>query len=203
MHKVYKHTFPNGKVYIGITSVNPLRRWENGFGYRKQPVMFRAICKYGWENIKHEILFTDLTKKEAEQKEIELIAYYKSNQREYGYNRDCGGNCPTEEMKQHLREVNLGKHHSEESKRKMSESRKGRKAWNKGRHMPPDSGRKAGEKQSIPTYQYTKDGILIASYKSVREAARKTGFQSGSIGRCCKGINKSVGGYVWRHEPIC
>ncbi len=110
MHSVYKHIFPNGKVYIGITSLNPSRRWGNGFGYRKQIVMFRAICKYGWENIKHEILYDGLTKEEACKKEIELISYYKSNQKEFGYNRDCGGSCPTEEMKRHLREVNLGKH---------------------------------------------------------------------------------------------
>lgn len=31
---LYKHTFPNGKVYIGITSrVNPERRWLGGRGY--------------------------------------------------------------------------------------------------------------------------------------------------------------------------
>ena len=203
MYCAYKHTFPNAKIYMGITSINPLRRWENGFGYRKQTVMFRAICKYGWDNIQYEILFDGLTKEEACQKEIELIALYKSNNPEYGYNRDCGGNCPTEEVKQHLREVNLGKHHSEESKRKMSESRKGRTSWNKGKRMPAGTGEKAGEKQSIVTYQYSKDGELIAIYKSVREAARKTGLQSGSIGRCCKGILKTTGGYVWRHEEIC
>ena len=69
MYCVYKHTFPNGKIYIGVTSINPLRRWENGFGYRKQTVMFRAICKYGWDNIQHEILFDGLAKEEACQKE--------------------------------------------------------------------------------------------------------------------------------------
>lgn len=200
MYCVYKHTFPNNKVYIGITSINPLRRWENGFGYRKQTIMFRAICKYGWDNIQHEILYSNLTKEEACQKEIELIALYKSNQREFGYNRDCGGNCPTEEMKQHLREMNLGKHHSEESKRKMSETGKGRIAWNKGKCMPPGTGEKAGEKQSIVTYQYSIDGELIAIYKSVREAARMTGLQSGAIGRCCNGKSKSTGVYIWRHE---
>ena len=31
---VYKHTSPNGKVYIGITKQNPKQRWGNGSGYR-------------------------------------------------------------------------------------------------------------------------------------------------------------------------
>ena len=88
---VYKHTFPNKKIYIGITSLNPKNRWESGSGYAKQKFMHNAITKYGWNNIKHEILFINLTKEEAEQKEKELIAYYKSNIKEYGYNIDNGG----------------------------------------------------------------------------------------------------------------
>ena len=27
---VYKHTFPNNKVYIGITQQEPQKRWKNG-----------------------------------------------------------------------------------------------------------------------------------------------------------------------------
>ena len=51
---VYKHTCPNGKVYIGITSKKPEYRWgKNGIGYKKQPHFCRAIPKYGWGNIKH------------------------------------------------------------------------------------------------------------------------------------------------------
>ena len=53
-YTVYKHTFPNNKVYIGITSQSVSRRWRNGEGYRnKQQLIYRAILKYGWDNIKH------------------------------------------------------------------------------------------------------------------------------------------------------
>ena len=73
LFKVYIHTFPNNKVYVGITSSNENIRWrKNGTGYKKQHV-YKAIKKYGWENVKHEILYKNLTKEEAEQKEIELI----------------------------------------------------------------------------------------------------------------------------------
>lgn len=93
-YSVYKHTFPNGKIYIGITSLNPEDRWKNGHGYlsRKnndkyyQPLIANAIIEYGWENIISEILFQGLTKGEAQHKEAKLIAKYKSNQEEYGYN---------------------------------------------------------------------------------------------------------------------
>ena len=72
---VYKHTFPNGKVYIGITSKKkPNQRWESGIGYSKnQIVMYNAIQKYGWDNIKHEILFENLSKDDACKKEIDEL----------------------------------------------------------------------------------------------------------------------------------
>lgn len=88
---VYMHICPNGKVYIGITNQEPKRRWSNGAGYYRQKLFNNAIEKYGWKNIKHEILFVGLTKEQAEQKEIELIALYKSNQIEYRYNLTKGG----------------------------------------------------------------------------------------------------------------
>ena len=64
---VYKHTSPNGKVYIGITSQNPIARWRNGKGYSNNTHFKNAIDKYGWDNFKHEILHSELSKEEAEQ----------------------------------------------------------------------------------------------------------------------------------------
>lgn len=87
---VYKHTTPNGKVYIGITCRNPQIRWGYGSGYKTQ-IFYRAVKKYGWENIKHEILFSDLTEEEASDKERKLIAEYDSCNPEHGYNKNYGG----------------------------------------------------------------------------------------------------------------
>lgn len=108
MFLVYMHTTPNGKRYIGITKSTAKSRWKNGKGYETQ-FFYKAIQKYGWENIKHEILFENLTKEEAEAKEVELIAFYKTNQKEYGYNVENGGSHNT---------------CSEETKIKMSKSQK-------------------------------------------------------------------------------
>lgn len=127
MYTVYKHTFPNGKVYIGITSQNPNNRWRKGDGYKGNEMLFRAINKYGWENIKHEILNNNLTKEEAEAEEKRLIKQYNSNNRKFGYNICSGGgvNVPTEETKLKIAKSHIGKTHSEETKRKMSELKKG------------------------------------------------------------------------------
>jgi len=75
---VYKHTnLINKKSYIGITSQKPIYRWgHEGHNYLNQPKFFNAINKYGWNNFLHEILFTNLSKTEALQKEAELIIKY-------------------------------------------------------------------------------------------------------------------------------
>lgn len=88
---VYCHTFPNDKKYIGITCQDPNIRWGNGMGYKEQPLIFNAIVKYGWINIKHDILYMDLSEEEAFIKEKELISLYQTNSVEYGYNLTPGG----------------------------------------------------------------------------------------------------------------
>lgn len=86
------HTAPNGKVYIGITCKTPTARWgAGGRGYERHPYFWSAIKKYGWENIKHDILQVGLTKEEACAKEIEYITKFNSNNPDYGYNMTCGG----------------------------------------------------------------------------------------------------------------
>lgn len=78
----------------------------------------KAIQKYGWNNIKHEVIYKNLTQKEAEEREQYLIYVFNSTDKRYGYNIASGGY-----------EVNnfLGKTHNEETKRKISNSNKGNK----------------------------------------------------------------------------
>lgn len=53
--------------------------------------MKKAIEKYGWNNIEHIILFSNLTKEEANLKEEQLIEEYETTNREKGYNISAGG----------------------------------------------------------------------------------------------------------------
>jgi len=46
--------------------------------------------------------------------------------------------------------------------------------------------------------QYTRDGELLAAYPSMNEAARQTGLRAGNISKCCNGIAKSAGGFIWK-----
>ena len=124
---VYKYIFPNKKIYIGITSRTLEERWKNG--YRHSTRVFNAIKKYGKKNIARIILFEGLTKEEAEQKEMELIAKYKSNQKRYGYNIENGGKCAdrlNEEIKEKISKKTKGIPKKEETKKKMSLAQKQR-----------------------------------------------------------------------------
>lgn len=142
-YTVYMHVCPNGKRYVGITSTNILKRWrKNGEGYKTQQFFKRAIKKYGWGNIEHEVLFENLSQKEAELKESELIDFYKTNNSEYGYNIASGGELRnglvgnkngmygkthTLEAREKIRKSKIGFKHSEETRQKMSERMKGNK----------------------------------------------------------------------------
>lgn len=89
--KVYRITFPNGKVYIGQTRQRLERRWRNGSGYKECPYVYRAIQKYGWENTVHELVADGLTQDQADDLEHELIAECRAQDEDYGYNLQSGG----------------------------------------------------------------------------------------------------------------
>ena len=146
---VYKHTAPSGRVYIGI-SIDPEKRWNSGKGYRANPYFWRSIQKYGWDNIKHEILFSGLCLADAKAKEVELIAQFKSNEREFGYNISGGGDglvADESRMKMSLsRRGNnncLGRVLCQESKNRISSSLKKyyseHEQYFKGKHHKPET----------------------------------------------------------------
>ena len=130
---VYMHIFPNDKKYVGITSRKTYLRWRSGYGYKEQQHMWRAIQKYGWENVKHEILFENLSKEEACKKEIELIEKYKTTNDCYGYNRSVGGEISSlgvvckKETKEKIREAGKGRKFTDETKQKISKELIGNK----------------------------------------------------------------------------
>lgn len=224
---VYKHTTPSGKVYIGITSQKPERRWRCGEGYKRNAYFYSAILKYGWDNITHEILFEGLEHDEACRKEQALIAEYNSTDRANGYNQTFGGDCYqfTDEIKARLRENHShawqGRHHTEETKRKISESNKGRvvsdetkqKIKDSHRHLKTFEGRKHTDesKQKISENHfryYGKDNPSARRvccvetgevFDCIKDAAEKYGVNRNHICSCCTGKRKSTGGFHWEY----
>ena len=134
---VYKHTSPNNKSYIGITSQSLNRRWKNGNGYKNNKHFTRAIQKYGWDNFEHTILEDNLTLEEAYEKEQYYIDLFNTYNSDYGYNLTKGGDGVkgivfSEETLLKMSENFIGennpfygKHHTEETKEKLSNHFKG------------------------------------------------------------------------------
>jgi len=106
-YSVYKHVSPSGKIYIGITEAAVEKRWKYGRGYEYNTHFYNAIKKYGWSNFEHEVLFTNLTAEEAAKKEIELIEYYHSDDRNKGYNVSPGGSLVAAASKDKIRQSRM------------------------------------------------------------------------------------------------
>ena len=194
---VYIHTNKiNGKVYIGITCRDPIKRWANGKGYPNNTYFNNAIQKYGWENFEHQVLYENLTKTAACQKEIELIKFYDSTNRDVGYNLTLGGD----------HSPMYKRHHTEEAKRKIGEPKIGKYAGEGN----PNYGNHKLVGENSPSYgsglavvQFNQDGYRISEYVSSRQAEKSTGVSESNIRLCCKGKIMSAGGFMWRYAKDC
>ena len=220
-YTVYKHTSPKGLVYVGITTKKPEYRWSNGNGYKPNKHFYNAILKYGWDNFKHEIIATGLSKETACKLEQVLIAEYDSTNPAKGYNHSIGGESGslgvrypkeviqkrisnrvygsswakgkkfTEEHIEKIRIANTGKRHTEETKRKLSEIHKGKTTWIKGKTMSDE----VRAKISTPILCIETNVV----YFGLMEAERQTGIHHNNISKCAKGERITAGGYHWRY----
>ena len=233
---VYVHIIPKtiteydyDKYYVGITKHGIIRRWRNnGTGYYTQP-FYKAIKKYGWDNIEHYIIADNITENEAQELEIKLIKTLDCNINrggKYGYNVSDGG------------DIRTGYKHSEETKKKISKANKNRppvNSWEKmtserkeeikqfmhirfsgknnprwGKHCTEEtkekiSKSKLGKKminapQCIETYQFDLNFNFIAKYYSAQEASRVLNIKSGNIRNCLNNIQYSYNNYIWRKK---
>lgn len=50
--------------------------------------------------------------------------------------------------------------------------------------------------------QFSKDGAFIQEYKCTREAERATNIDHTVINKCCKGIYKTAGGFIWKYIEV-
>ena len=179
----------NQKKYYGITSEkNPEDRWKKGYSHN--PHFSAAIKKYGWDNFEHIIIASNLLKQEAEKLEHELITKEQTNQARYGYNLTSGGG------------VGVFRH-SEESKKIMSEHKKGELNPMYGKQHSEETKLKISK--SLQSHPKTSKKILCIEtqiiYKSLREAERLTGINHSGISQAAQehGTQKTAGGYHWQY----
>lgn len=229
----------NGKVYIGQTCQNPNKRWDNGRGYETSPKFYNAILKYGWDNFEHIILQDNLSQFEANELEFKLIQLYQSQNDDYGYNITSGGSNfshseetkkkigisnsialkghkMSEEQKQLLSQLFsgegnpfYGRHHSEETKQKISEHRKGK---NIGKDHPMFGKHHSEEElQKMSDNRKSKGGKKVKCintgeiFTTMMDAARWCGLKNASsIGQVCNhtGKQKTAGKHPITQEKL-
>lgn len=225
-YKLYLHKAPNGKRYYGITKTDPKKRWSKGKGYKNNQHFFRAINKYGWDNIKHEVIFDDLTESEAKELEQYMIQWYNTANRDYGYNislggEGCNGICGenhywygkhhSEETKKKISEANFGKQRTEEWKQKHSELMRGENHPNYGNCHSEETKQKISEamkgKYCGKNNPRSKSVICLTTkriFHTTQEGAEYYNMSKAHIGSCCKGKLKSAGKHngqklVWKY----
>lgn len=127
----------------------------------------------------------------------------------------------SQETREKLRVTNTGKHHTDESRKKMSESQKIRMSSEDERKRLGElrKGKGTGErskewKNNIrkgvvnavgkSVDQYSKDGKFIKTWKCMSDVEKELKIGTSQISSCCKGYEKTAGGFIWRYvnEPI-
>lgn len=202
---VYMHVFPNGKRYVGITGRPVEKRWKRGRNYRNNIYFTRAVEKYGWDNIEHIIVESDLTKQAAEDKERMLIAYFGSNDPKKGYNITSGGECAGKlsiETRKKISEARKRQFDDPEFRKKMSECHKGITPPNKGIPMSEEQKKKVSLAK-MGCEGHGKRKILCVEtgivYESLTQASKETGANMGKLVDVCKGHRKTTKGFHWEY----
>lgn len=192
MYRIYKLTFPSGKIYIGITSRTIKERIYSGYDNK---FIKKEISNCGWESVKKEELYQIENEEDAFQKEIDMIKFYDSTNPEIGYNQSTGGQAPhkgskmspknKEQLIERLKnnKYHLNQKHTEETKRKISE-------LHKGKHH--------SRKTEFPARRV----ICIQTgeiFESLNMAERATGVNHSKISMVCQGKRKSANGFTWKY----
>ena len=167
------HTFPNNKKYIGITCRTTISRWGNNGDKYKGQLVYKAIQKYGWENIKHEILFDNLSKDEACKIEQELILKYHTYVKDKlcnGYNVSLGGESGA-----------YGVIRSVKTRQKISTSK-----YHKSKRRKIDC--------------FDLNGIFIKTYNDLVDASLELGIEKTNIVKCCRKKSEYIGGRICRYN---
>lgn len=180
MYKVYKYTFPNGMIYIGVTKGSIQSRRNNGYQHNKN--LLEAIRAYGWKSVSTEILAELNTQKEAFSEEKKQIKLLNATDPGVGYNISHGGKNTFE-----------GLHHTIKHREKMSRLMS-------NRYISPESlarMKEAHKKERHPVVSIDMDGNIIARYESQLAAANAVNGHSTNIKRACVDQSKIYKGYRW------
>lgn len=193
------------KKYIG-QSVDIQKRWRHHKttlrnGTHINTHLQRAWKKYGEENFLFYVV-EEVGVEDLDRREIELIKELGTFKN--GYNLTSGGEGQrerflTEEEKKHLSEINMGEKNpnyglkrSEKTKRRMSESMRGKKHGPHSEEWKRTVSSKLKGKEK-PYFNKPVRWIETGKiFKSVTDASQATGYHFTSISAVCRGARKTI-----------
>ena len=200
----------NQKRYSRATTRSLERRiWEHyDVAFTDKGSQFtNELFLYGIDEFNFEIIDTASSKDELAQKEIYYIDKY--NTFHDGYNSDRGGGFRktiyqfemnnTEPIATYQTLEDAG-NSVNASRKTISNACLGSLKTVKGylwSYVPEYP--EVEDKRSKKVYQYSLDGVLLATFSSAREASRQLGIGLSSITRCCRGERKQTSGYIFSY----
>lgn len=197
-----------------------------------------AIKEYGWDNFEHHILGCYPLDRLSDM-EIYWIAEKDSYKNGYNSTRGGIGAWPkhlSEDAKSKIGESNRHRQISDETRKKISESKKGKKFLSKEHYRKlaktlkrkykgagnpmyslkhtdeykrglskrfsgknnPNYGKINPDRKAV--VQLNDSFTYIQTFASAAEAGKFLGYYNGSqISACCKGKQRTCGGYIWRY----
>jgi group I intron endonuclease len=205
---IYKITSPNNRIYIG-QSIDIEKRWKHyqttNIWVKQQKKLFASLRKYGAINHLYEIV-EECSVEQLNEREIYWIKYFNSVKE--GLNVSEGGN--------RFQQVNKGKKH------KLATINKMKQWWNMNKKSRPQevidkikqtkrNNPRITTKEMVLKYretapnkkiveQYSLDGIKLAEFNSINEAARQTNSSKDGISFCCNGKQNTSNGFIWKFK---
>jgi group I intron endonuclease len=226
----------NNKKYIGKCEKLPNK---TNYYFGSGIAIKSAIKKYGKENFTKEILEENLTKENICEREIYWIKELNTHS-EIGYNLTDGGDGIlnlsekmrkklsdlgkqrignlnnrygsklTDEHKEILRKINLGRKLSQETKEKISNKKKGFKVSDQTKKKMSENriGKKLSEDIKINMSKNKPNKIkvvkidkktknILSVYESLKMASLDSGVKIPNISMCINKKLKSSGGFIW------
>ena len=204
----------NGKRYVGKTKRDLGQRWRehvtHSHGRSEEMALYVAIRKHGADAFELSVLeecSSEETLNEAEKRWIRELGTFRRE-----YNMTEGGDG----LK--------GYKHTEDTKRRMSEARKGtrnhnyRKVWGRQGPLSEEARRKISEKKKgVPVHteayksrlaleryvmvdQFDLEGNHLATFFSMKHAAESLGIKAPNISRACSQPQRSAGRFKWKQS---
>ena len=93
----------------------------------------------------------------------------------------------------------FGKHHTDDAKKKNSESNKSN--WTDDKRKTFGASRiGANNPNSKTVYQYDKNNNFIREWGSTKDVERELNIDHSSVAACARGRYKTAGGFVWKYN---